>query len=168
MTFIIRGYEPKDLEACRGLWQDLTQKHRDLYEDQTIGGDDPGKYFDEHLEITGADNIWVAEKDEMVVGLTGMRKDLDDGWEIEPVMVRPDVQGQGIGRALIEKMIEVAREREVKFLSIRPVYRNEEAIAVFHKMGFINLGHVELFMQLDGDTARWKPGAKLHDKEFSY
>ena len=37
----VRGYEARDLEACRGLWVELTQKHRDIFDSPEIGGDDP-------------------------------------------------------------------------------------------------------------------------------
>ncbi len=34
----IRLYEPADLADCRSLWAELTQRHRDIYADPTIGG----------------------------------------------------------------------------------------------------------------------------------
>ena len=42
----IRAYEARDLGACRDLWRELTQRNRDIYDDQAIGGDDPGSYFE--------------------------------------------------------------------------------------------------------------------------
>ena len=58
----IRTYQPRDLEACRSLWTELTQVHRDLYEDPTFGGDDPGLGFDEHLAV--AEGVWAAYESE--------------------------------------------------------------------------------------------------------
>jgi hypothetical protein len=57
----IRPYRPTDLEACRALWVELVQRHREIYQDPSIGGDDPGLYFDRHLAQVGAERIWVAE-----------------------------------------------------------------------------------------------------------
>ena len=34
---VVREHEEADRDACRGLWAQLTQWHRDLYKDQTIG-----------------------------------------------------------------------------------------------------------------------------------
>ena len=34
----IRRYRPEDLEQCRSLWTDLTEWHRQLYADESIGG----------------------------------------------------------------------------------------------------------------------------------
>jgi len=53
----VRRYQPGDLEVCRSLWVDLTHWHRDLYGDQTIGGDDPGRAFDTHLEEVGGEEV---------------------------------------------------------------------------------------------------------------
>jgi hypothetical protein len=55
MEYNVRPYRDDDREACRELWRELTQTHRDLYEDQSIGGEgDLGEYFDEHLNRAGA------------------------------------------------------------------------------------------------------------------
>src|SRR5688572_16327169 len=51
----VRGYEPRDLEACRGLWVELTQRHRDIFDAPEIGGDDSGSAFDEHLAKVSAE-----------------------------------------------------------------------------------------------------------------
>ncbi len=45
---------PSDREACRALWRELTECHRTIYGDPSIGGDDPGLYFDEHLLAPGS------------------------------------------------------------------------------------------------------------------
>jgi hypothetical protein len=34
-------------------------------------------------------------------------------------------------------------------------------------MGFRTLGHVQLFMRLDGDN-QWRAGIELHEREFDY
>ncbi len=43
---IIRDYAPADLPVCRELWRALNRRHREIYDDLTIGGDDPGMEFD--------------------------------------------------------------------------------------------------------------------------
>src|SRR5262249_22317630 len=64
MDVLVRGYRPEDRDTCAALWRELTQTHRDLYDDQSIGAQrEPGEFFDEHLERAGADKTWVAELD---------------------------------------------------------------------------------------------------------
>ena len=50
MNITIRKYRDRDLEGCKMLWRQLTQHHRDIYSDQSIGGDDPGIYFERYLQ----------------------------------------------------------------------------------------------------------------------
>ena len=44
---IVRAYADADYAACRVLWAELTSHHREIYEDPTIGGADPGAGVDE-------------------------------------------------------------------------------------------------------------------------
>jgi hypothetical protein len=46
MDINIREYRDTDYESCRGLWVELTGRHREIYGDPAIGGDDPGRGFD--------------------------------------------------------------------------------------------------------------------------
>jgi GNAT superfamily N-acetyltransferase len=165
----IRAYTPHDLEACRDLWRELTQRHRDIYEDPTIGGDDPGLYFDEHhLKDPRLAETWVAERDGIVVGLCSLLLSGDEG-EIDPVVVRAELRSQGIGTLLIEHAIDEARRRNVRLLSIRPVARNIEAIALYHRLGFRNLGQIDMVMEVSGPSkVTWQPGVTVHGNEYKY
>jgi GNAT superfamily N-acetyltransferase len=163
----IRPYADADLEACRSLWRELTQHHRDLYDDQGIGGDDPGTHFDGYLANSKLESAWVAETDGRVVGLTGLLRDGDEG-EVEPVIVAATVRGQGIGRRLLDHVVDVARERGLRSISIRPVARNALALHAFRQAGFRLLGHVELFLPLGSAPRDWKQGIELHGEPFGF
>ena len=163
----IRPCEPRDLDACRALWRELTQRHRDIYDDQTIGGDDPGVYFDAYLARSDLAGVWVVEIEGAVAGLTGLLVN-DDEAEVEPVVVTADMRSQGIGGRLLERLIEEARARSIRFLSIRPVARNVEAISLFHEAGFRTLGHLDMFMHLGDDDREFRRGITVHGRDFSY
>ncbi|MCH8816024.1 MAG: GNAT family N-acetyltransferase [Chloroflexi bacterium] len=168
MTLTVRQYAPSDLEACRDLWRELTQRHRDIYDDQIIGGDNPHLAFDDHLEKPDRADTWVAEQDGQVVAFVSLLADGDEG-EIDPIVVRSDLRSQGIGTRLLRLTIDEARRRGVRSLSIRPVARNVEAIALYHEIGFRTLGHIDMFMVLDADSDRdWKPGIELHGRDYRY
>ena len=162
---IIRGYLPTDYESCRALWAELTEYHRRIYGDPNIGGPDPRVHFDPHLAKVGEDNLWVAVSDGEVIGLTGLMGEGDEA-EVEPAIVSEPHRRRGIGRRLMETVIAEAKKRRVKYLSVRPVARNEEAIRFFVSQGFENVGHIELFMDLtDGE---WKEGLNLFGLELKY
>jgi len=162
----IRGYRAGDLTACRELWVELTQHHRDIYDSPTIGGAEPGLQFDEHLSKVGPDNLWVADLDGTVIGLTGVIPDRTTA-ELEPLVVRAQQRGRGVGRALASAAIEATRARGSKQLKVRPVARNADAIRAFHALGFTVLGHVECFMDFGAPEAQsWKSGERLADRDF--
>jgi ribosomal protein S18 acetylase RimI-like enzyme len=162
---VIRPYEDSDREACRALWRDLTQWHRDLYRDQSIWQDrDPGDFFDEHLARVGADRIWVAEQEGSVVGFAGLIVEGTVG-ELEPIVVSQDARGSGVGRALAEHLIATARELGLRRIDVKPVARNDAAIRFFHGLGFDTLGQIELMIYLE-EPKDWPVHARLADRDF--
>ena len=162
---VIRKYLPTDRESCRSLWKELTEWHRQIYKDPSIGGAHPEEYFDRHLAKVGADHLWVSVIDSRVVGLVGLIVNEEEA-EIEPLIVSQPYRHRGIGRRLIEKVISEARKLGIIILSIKPVARNVEAISFLHKQGFKNVGHIELFIDFSGQ--QWKKGLKLFNRQFNF
>jgi GNAT superfamily N-acetyltransferase len=162
----VRGYRPTDLQDCRDLWVELTNWHRRIYENPDIGGEDPGRQFDAHLERVGPDCIWVAEWGGRIVGLAGLIRDQDDA-ELEPLVVRDAHRGRGIGRQLVQTVIDAARRDGSRRLGVRPVARNGSAIRFFHGAGFRVLGHVEMLMEPGpSDHGNWRDGERLASRDF--
>ena len=163
---VIRNYESQDLADCRQLWVELTSWHRDIYDSPSIGGDNPGLLFDEHLNRVGPDNIWVAEVNGKVVGLTGLIFE-DQEAELEPIIVFDEFRGLGIGRRLVETVIQHARDSGVRQLKVLPVGRNEQAIRFFHNLGFKVIGYIELFQEFKpGEEQIWFDREKLAGRDF--
>jgi ribosomal protein S18 acetylase RimI-like enzyme len=162
---IIRNYESQDLLQCRALWDQLTKRHREIYQDPKIGGETPELKFDEHLAASGSATIWVAIENQTVVGLIGMVAKGNEA-EVEPIIVAKSHRGRGIGKRLLETVIEQAQLKRVRLLSVKPVARNVEAIKFFHDHGFKNIGFIELFMDLS--NRRWKSSIELFGCEFDY
>lgn len=164
----IRQYGPADLGTCRALWAEMTQYHRDIYDDPSIGGDDPGLEFDRHLDKVGSQRVWVAKVGAEIVGLTSLIQDGEEA-EIEPVVVSSGHRGQGVGQSLVKFAVSEARKLGVLCLSVKPVARNEEAFSFFYRVGFKTLGHIQLFMWLGPRVpGQWKPGPVLFGKSLDY
>ena len=165
----IREYEPSDLEVCRDLWRDLTQRHRDIYEDPAIGGGDPGPYFDEHyLKHPHFHKLWVAEVDGEVIGLCGLLVDGEEA-ELEPIVVRPSHRNSGVGNALAQHVIKEASDLGKKYINVRPVGRNIEAIRFFNREGFQVLGRLELSLRLHAKPLSGpEKTADIHGSRFVY
>ena len=161
----IRRYRRANRASCRRLWRDLTERHREIYSDPTIGGRDPEDFFDKHLRKVGEKNVWVAVIGGKVVGFLGMILD-DEEAEMEPVVVHHSHRGKGVGSDLVGMAIKEAERLGVKYLNVKPVARNAEAIKFFRAKGFENIGRIELFM--DFSDKRWKTGIEVHDLPFRY
>ena len=77
--------------------------------------------------------------------------------EIEPVITRATLRGEGIGTRLIELVIEQAKERGFRFITIKPELRNERAFSLYVRLGFKHVGSIELFQELFPKSERkWK------------
>jgi GNAT superfamily N-acetyltransferase len=164
----VRDYRDSDYRACRGLWVELTEHHRRLYDDPTIGGDDPGAGLDGYLATPQRVASWVAEVSGRVAGLTGLFDHGSSG-EVEPVVVTEAMRGAGIGRALIGRAVDEAARRDWEYVAIRPVARNASAIRAFHASGFQALGgHIDLTMDLKPRRHRWLGSVEVHGVDFGY
>jgi GNAT superfamily N-acetyltransferase len=165
MPLVIRNYWEDDREQCRSLWRELTEWHREIYQDQTIGGEHPEDYFDKHLAKVGSERLWVAADGSKVVGLVGLIVEGNEA-EIEPLIVCKAYRGKGVGKQLIEAIISEARKIGVRLLSVKPVARNTKTIKFLYQQGFKNLGYVELFMDFSGYV--WKQGPEIFGCKFDF
>ena len=134
MSASVREYQVGDLDRCRQLWRSLVQRHRDIYEDPTIGGPDPGVEFDAHLKHPQLHCLWVVADADQLLGLCGLLVQ-EEASELEPIIVDPNCRGRGVDALLARRAIEESRRLGLKCINVRPVARNLEAIRFFHREG---------------------------------
>lgn len=171
MKILVRDYGDADYDACRALWGELAQHHAEIYEDPSIAGDDPGRGFDKYMSRADRCGTWVAESDGKIVGFAGLLDTVGEEGvaEIEPVVTASTSRSQGIGTRLIQHVINEAKIRGSRFLTIRPELRNEKAFALYVRLGFNKAGSIELFQELSLKSDRkWKPGIVVHGEKLSY
>jgi len=163
--FKIRRYKNTDKENCRTLWRELVEWHREIYAAPTIGGDHPEDYFDRYLTKFGEDKIWVALKENNVIGFAGLVIE-DEEFKIEPIVVARPFRGKGAGKQLVQIVMTEAQRLNAKQLIVEPVMRNTAAIKFYHALGFVNAGQVQLFIDFSGK--KWVKSLKMHDLKFDY
>ena len=66
--------------------------------------------------------------------------------EIERIYVKEEFQGLGLGKTLVHKAIEVARQRNKRSLWLGVWEKNEKAIRFYERMGFTRFGTHDFFM----------------------
>ncbi len=74
-----------------------------------------------------------------VLGYVGAMLAADEGY-ISNVAVDPALRRQGIGGALIEKLVSMAAERGLAFLTLEARASNAPALALYEKYGFRPVG----------------------------
>jgi ribosomal protein S18 acetylase RimI-like enzyme len=89
----------------------------------------------------GAGNVLVAAAGEEVVGslLLGPWTDLESSrhvFEVKGLAVDPARQGEGVGAALLDAAIAVARERGMRRLLLRVLSGNDAARRLYESRGF--------------------------------
>ncbi len=82
---------------------------------------------------------WAMELDERLIGYSIMSVFLDES-HILNICIDPDYQGRGLGKQLLEHMLEVARHHGAlnTFLEVRP--SNRPAVALYTRSGFVEIG----------------------------
>jgi ribosomal protein S18 acetylase RimI-like enzyme len=93
----------------------------------------PGKYS----EPGGA--IYLAQKDDEIIGCVAVRPIKDDICEMKRLYVRDGFRGLSAGRQLAEKIISKAKQLGYKRMQLDTLERLESALALYKKLGFVEI-----------------------------
>ena len=113
------------------------------------------KYLEENLSIQQLTNellnsessFYFARMDEKIIGYlkvnfgkaqTDFKE--DDSIEIERVYVLSEFQGKDVGKKLLDKAIEISREKNAKSVWLGVWEKNYKAIRFYQKNGFVEFG----------------------------
>ncbi len=166
---IIRNYvRETDLQGCAALLRELTEWHREMYQNPPIRWGPIESDYDRDLDTVDPSLLWVAIHSSKIIGMVGLL--LKKGrWgkeaEVEPIMVTREFRGKRIGERLLETAIAEARARKARLIAVKHLARNIRAIQFSYKHGFTNIGYVELSMDLS-ERSR-KPGPRMFECDFN-
>jgi ribosomal protein S18 acetylase RimI-like enzyme len=90
---------------------------------------------------TTPQNVVVAELDGRAVGWAKMNHPTElpasaHVWHVTGLAVDPEFEGRGAGRALMDALIELARERGGRRMTLRVFAPNERARRLYERLGF--------------------------------
>ena len=135
----IRRMEPEDIEAVAAI------EAATFSVPWTVNG------FKSALERR--DTIfYVAEKDGMIVGYAGFYISVDEA-DITNVAVEESTRGQGIGQALMEKVIETCDNKGVLMIGLEVRAGNEPAKKLYSGLGFKEVGRRKNFYEQPTEDA---------------
>lgn len=81
----------------------------------------------------------IAKKNNEVVGFAGISICLDEA-TLNNIVVKKSCRGHGIGSELLEALIEICSDLDLKSFTLEVSVSNEPAINLYKKFGFKNLG----------------------------
>ncbi|MDB4886840.1 MAG: putative acetyltransferase [Gemmatimonadetes bacterium] len=80
--------------------------------------------------------LWLAVADDTGVGCVALRPVDESSAEVKRMFVDPAWRGCGIGRALMERVIEEARVRGYAMLRLGTLHDMDAALALYRSLGF--------------------------------
>lgn len=80
--------------------------------------------------------LWVAERADVLVGTVALTDEGDGVGQLRWFLVEPDARGAGLGRALLQTLLEHARERGLTHIKLWTVHVLEVAARLYLELGF--------------------------------
>lgn len=137
---IVRDYTPADATAFRDLNLAWVEKFFTVEAEDRAQLEDPQTHI---LDKGGV--ILIAEYEGEAVGTVGLVPAHDAGvLELIKMSARSDIQGKGIGRALMDAAIAKSREMGASHIWLETNTSLEAALALYRKSGFRELTGDEL------------------------
>ena len=126
---------------------DATQKHSRTFDAENA---QPLTLFADRI---GGSNVFGAFHDSKLVGIAGLligkgQKEAHKG-RLVGMYVRPSARKVGVGRRLVETIIESARH-SVELIQLAVVSDNEPARRVYERLGFVEYGLEKKALKQDG------------------
>jgi len=103
----------------------------------------------------GGESCWVVARDGGVAGCAEVRR-TPDRLFLNHVLVRSDLQGQGLGRSLLREGFRMLRRDETKELSLDVFEDNTRALSWYERLGFVPVS-----------ATRWEAGTWSPDSKAS-
>lgn len=94
----------------------------------------------------------VAHKDGRVIGYAGMWLVIDEG-HVTNVAVHPDMRGMGVGKALMERLIQLAADSGMIWMTLEVRRSNKVAQSLYHSFGFIDVGYRKRYYEDNKEDA---------------
>jgi GNAT superfamily N-acetyltransferase len=134
-SVVIRTYEAKDVDY-------VIRRHRELYEEEYKFSKEFSDYvekyvlkFHEYHDET-KENMWIAEVDGKASGVVALVNVDDDTAQLRWFLIEPEFRGRGLGRKLLETLLEFCREKGYKHILLWTVNILEAARHLYGSYGF--------------------------------
>lgn len=86
--------------------------------------------------------VWIARDGDAAIGCGALKRHSDTVGEVKRMFTRPAWQGQGVGRSVLDKILETAEREELETLVLETGDQHPAAWAIYEKAGFTRCGPV--------------------------
>ncbi|MXN52060.1 GNAT family N-acetyltransferase [Shinella sp. AETb1-6] len=86
--------------------------------------------------------VWIARDGDAAIGCGALKRHSDTVGEVKRMFTRPAWQGQGVGRSVLDKILETAEREELKTLVLETGDQHPATWAIYEKAGFTRCGPV--------------------------
>ncbi len=146
MNILIRPYQDLDENSVRKLIQELKEHENKLDNDLKTNHEAQEATFKEIITPLNEDRgeIYVAELDNQIIGFIAFNIDIKNYIQmfnkipvvfISDIIVTKDFRNKGIGKLLLTKAQEFARQHNIKYLKLT-VLSNNTATKLYKDIGF--------------------------------
>lgn len=145
--YTIRRAELRDTEALvdlvNGAYRGESARKGWTTESDLLAGQRTDQEQIQSLIVTG--EIWLAERDAELRGCVFFDCPTIDKAYLGMLTVRPTEQGSGLGRRLLQRIEERARETNRKQIEMTVIAQRPELIAWYERVGFRQTGETRPF-----------------------
>ncbi|MEP7234310.1 MAG: GNAT family N-acetyltransferase [Ignavibacteriota bacterium] len=113
----------------------IINAHRSIYEREFGFNQEFGEYVAASLKGDFA-QIWIAETEGRFAGCIGVVKAAELSIQLRWFLVEPEFQGKGIGKLLIEALLEYCRAKKFDEIFLWTVNKLPAAKAIYERYGF--------------------------------
>jgi putative acetyltransferase len=133
---MVREYRPSDLESVVLLFQRSVREvaYRDYLPAQVSVWAPESPDLESWARRLGTGGVFICERDGRIVGFARV----DDRGYVDLLYVHPDVQRQGVGRELFDRVISWAMSQAIRYLNAEV---SITARPFFESMGFRVIRH---------------------------
>jgi putative acetyltransferase len=152
LRMMIRPYRPEDLDPVVDLWYDTWHatfpdlRHHESKEEWR-------RRFE--TEIAVEERVYVAEVDGRLAGFLAVKDRGDGQGYLHEIFVAPELQGRGVGSALME----MAKSLAPAGLRLHTLLRNTQAAAFYERHGFTQVSTGIGRVGLPNAQYAWTPSA---------
>lgn len=75
-----------------------------------------------------------------------------DEWHLLDISVPHDLQGQGVGRRLMQRIIQLAQDKHMQMILLEVRVSNTHAIHLYQRSGFVEIGRRKNYYPVDAHT----------------